>query len=137
MSQFTHPGVSVTHQLRAHWILALSALFALLATTAVVLVLAIDGGTSETSAAAEQPQAALRSDGGPDESAVAASVGEQTSAGHSESAIAASIGSAVRERPTGGPDESSVASSLAQAPAQPQAQPRPDEAGIAASISGR
>src|SRR5215217_4223617 len=120
MSHITHPLTSAGSQLRAHWILALSALFALLATTAVVLVLAIDGGTSETSAAAEQPQAALRSDGGPD-----------------ESAVAASVGSAVRERPTGGPDESSVASSLAQAPAQPQAQPRPDEAGIAASISGR
>jgi hypothetical protein len=78
MSQLTHPGASVTDQLRAHWILALSALVALFATAAVVLVLAIDGGSADTSTAAEQSQAALRSDGGPDESAVAASVGSQS-----------------------------------------------------------
>src|SRR5215218_734649 len=114
MSQFTHPGVSVANQVRAHWILALSALLALLATTAVALVLAIDGGSLDTNTAADQPQPALRTDGGPDESAVAASVGSQTSAGPSESAIAASIGGADHKRTTGGPDESNVAASLAK-----------------------
>jgi len=137
MSQVTHPAVSITQQLRTHWILALSALFALLATAAVLLVLAIDSGSSGTPAVAEQPQPALRSDGGPDESAVAASLGSRTSAGPSESSIAAAIGGTVAERPTGGPEESNVASSVAQAQAGPLAQPRPDEAGIAATISGR
>jgi hypothetical protein len=133
MSQLTHPGISVRQQLRSHWILALSALLALLATAAIVLVLAIDGGSSETSTAIEQPQPALRADGGPDESAVAASVGSRASAGPSESSVAATIGGPVAERHTGGPNESVVASSLAPAPEQP----RPDEARTAASISGR
>ena len=133
MSQVTHPALSARSQLRAHWLAALSALLALLATAAVVLVLAIDGGSSQTSAAVEQSQPALRADGGPDESAVAASVGSRTSAGPSESSVAAAIGGSVAPRPTGGPDESIVASSLAQAPEQP----RPDEAAIATTISGR
>src|SRR5215218_3163077 len=129
MSHITHPLTSAGSQLRAHWIVALSALFALLATTAVVLVLAIDGGSSTTSSVADQARPALRTDGGPDESAVAASVGEQTSAGPSESAIAASIGAAVAERPTGGPNEANVASSLAKPQLQlGQTHGGPDEA---------
>jgi hypothetical protein len=155
MSQLTHP-VSVRHQLRAHWILTLSALLAVLATAAVVLVLAIDGGSSETTTAAEQTQPAVRSDGGPDESAVAVSVGSRVSPGPSESTIAAAVAGSVPARPTGGywesadprssyqpapadgtsgPDESTIAASVAQ-PQAPE-QPRPDEAGIAATISGR
>jgi hypothetical protein len=51
MSQLTPAGVSATQQLRTHWILALSALLALLATAALVLVLAIDRGSSQTSTA--------------------------------------------------------------------------------------
>jgi hypothetical protein len=137
MSHITHPLTSARSQLRAHWIVALSALLALLATTAVVLVLAIDGGSSTTSSVADQPQPALRTDGGPDESAVAATVGSQPSAGPSESAIAASIGLASQTR-TGGPDEANVASSLAQAQADlGQTHGGPDEAVIASSISGR
>jgi hypothetical protein len=54
MSQLTPAGVSVTQQLRTHWILALSALLALLATAALVLVLAIDRGSSQTSTAVQQ-----------------------------------------------------------------------------------
>jgi hypothetical protein len=155
MSQLTQP-ISVREQLRAHWVLALSALLALAATAAVVLVLAIEGGSSETTSAAQQSQPAVRSDGGPDESAVALSVGSRVSPGPSESTIAATVSGSVPARPTGGywesadprssyqpapaegtggPDESSIAASVAQ-PQAPQ-QPRPDEAGIAATISGR
>jgi hypothetical protein len=150
MSQLTHP-ISVRDQLRTHWILALSGLLTLLATAAVVLVLAIEGGSSDISTVAEQPQPALRSDGGPDESAVAASVGSRLGPAPSESTIAAAVArstggywdsadprSSYQPTPAegaGGPDESSIAASVAQAQA-PQ-QPRPDEAGIAASISGR
>ena len=148
MSQLTHP-ISVRDQLGSHWVLALSALLALLATAAVVLVLAIDGGSSDTSTVAEQLQPALRSDGGPDESTVAASVGSRISPAPSESTSAAAVArptggywesadprSSYQPAPAegaGGPDESSIATSVAQAPEQP----RPDEAGIAASISGR
>ena len=151
MSQLTHP-ISVRDQVRAHWILALSALLALAATAAVVLVLAIEGGSSDTSTVAERSQPAVRSDGGPDESAIAQSVGSRVSPAPSESSIAAAVGGSVPSgywdsadprssyqpasaEGTGGPDESNVASSVAQA--QAQAQPRPDEAAIAASISGR
>jgi hypothetical protein len=112
MSQLTQP-ISVREQLRAHWVLALSVLLALAATVAVVLVLAIEGGSSETTTAAQQTQPAVRSDGGPNESAVAASIGSRISP----------------------PSESTIAASVAQQQAPDQ--PRPDEAGIAATISGR
>jgi hypothetical protein len=151
MSQLTQP-ISVREQLRAHWVLALSALLALAATVAVVLVLAIEGGSSDTSTVAQRSQPAVRADGGPDESAIAASVGSRMSPAPSESTIAAAVAGSVpsgywesrdprssyqpapAER-TGGPDESSIAASVAQ-PQAPE-QPRPDEAGIAATISGR
>lgn len=98
MSQLTPAGVSTTQQLRTHWILALSALLALLATAALVLVLAIDRDSSQTSTAVQQSQPALRADGGPDESAVAASVGSRTSAGPSESSVAAAIGNSTAQQ---------------------------------------
>lgn len=113
MSQVTPNAASVAHPLRAHRIAVLSALFALLAVTAVVLVLAIND-ESATERVAQSPQPALRVDSGPEESAVAASIGSQPSAGPSESRVASAIG----------------------APTAPE-QPRPDEAGIAAAISGR
>src|SRR4051812_47545946 len=113
MSQVTHPTFSTRSQLRAHKVAALSALIALLATAAIVLVLAIDGGSSGpgTSAAA-RPQPALRADGGPDESAVAATVGSQAapSAGPDEAAVAATVGS--QAAPSAGPDESAVAAAV-------------------------
>ena len=46
MSQVTSPTLSTRSQLRVHWVAALSALLALLATAAVVLVLAIDSGST-------------------------------------------------------------------------------------------
>jgi hypothetical protein len=75
-----------------------------------VLVLVIDNGASTTSGSVTKPQAALRSDGGPDESAVAASVGSRPSAGPDESSIAASIGGP-RMHPSG-PDESAIAAAI-------------------------
>ena len=74
MSHVGHPTLSTRSQLRAHWIVALSALVALIAATAVVLVLMIDDGASTASSRTAAPQAAVRSDGGPNESAVASSI---------------------------------------------------------------
>jgi hypothetical protein len=149
MSQLTHP-ISVRGQLRTHWVLVLSVLLALAATAAVVR--AIDGDSTTTSTAVQQSQPAVRSDGGPDESATAVSVGSRTSPAPSESSIAAAVGRSATSgywesadprssyepapaKGAGGPDESSIAASVAQ-PQAPE-QPRPDEAGIAATISGR
>ena len=93
MSQVVSPAAALKSQARHHWAIALSALMALLATTAVVVVLAIDGGSSESVAQNAQP--ALRADGGPEESAVAASVGNAQPDGSrayvSESRVAAAI----------------------------------------------
>lgn len=113
MSELTPSAASVAHPLRAHRIAVLSAILALLAVAAVVLVLAIDDESASQSVS-QSPQPALRADSGPEESAVAASIGSQPSAGPSESRVAAAV-------------------SAATAPQQP----RPDEAGIAAAISGR
>ena len=104
MSQVTHPTTSITAQIRSHSVVALSALLALFATTAVVLVLAVDDGSPiRSSSAAVQAGPAMRLDGGPEESAVAASVGSRPSASPSETRIAASIGAGTT-RPAGGPE---------------------------------
>ena len=117
MSHVGHPTLSTRSQLRDHWIVALSALVALVAATAVVLVLMIDGGGTTVSDSVAKPQAAVRSDGGPNESAVAASIAN---------------------RPSQSPEEAAVAAAIAQGagPYQP-ASPGPDEAATAAAISGR
>ena len=87
-------------QLAAHRRIALSALLALLATAAVVLVLTIDGESTPTSASAtHSDHPALRADGGPEESATAASVGGPSSAGPDESTTAAAIGSTAGSSP--------------------------------------
>jgi len=135
MSQLTHP-ISVTDQVRTNWALALSALLALAATAAVVLVLAIDGGSSDTSTVAQQSQPAVRSDGGPDESAVALSVGSRMSPAPSESTIAAAVGGSFPARPTDGYWESADPRSSYQ-PAPAEGTGGPDESSIAATISGR
>ena len=131
MSQLTQP-ISVRQQLRAHWVLALSALLALAATIAVVLVLAIEGGSSETTTAGQQSQPAVRSDGGPNESAVAASVGSRPSPAPSESAIAAAVAGSV---PSGYWESADPRSSYEPTPTE--ATGGPDEAHVAATISGR
>ena len=133
MSQATQHTVSLQDQVRAHWIVASSALMALLAAIAVALVLAIDGGSSGTTASVTEQQPALRSDGGLEESAVAASVGARASAGVEESRVAASIGTST-SRPTGGLDESRLGHSALMGPAPEPA--RPDENRVAATIAG-
>ena len=65
MSQLTHPSAPLGAYVRAHRLLALAALLALVATTAVVLLLAI-GDNPSTSSTADQPRAAERADGGPE-----------------------------------------------------------------------
>ena len=117
MSHVGHPTLSTRSQLRAHWIAALSALVALVAASAVVLVLMIDDGASTASSRTTTPQAAVRSDGGPNEGAVASSI---------------------VPRANQSPDEAARAALVAQGagPYQP-ASPGPDEAATAASIAGR
>ena len=114
MSQAPQTSIPLTNQIRDHWIVALSALLALLATVAVVLVLAIDGGSGDATAPVTQSSnPAARSDGGPDESAVAAAVGPRTSSGPDESKIAASIGSASEPAPAAPrPDQIKVSPSI-------------------------
>ena len=92
MSQVTHPTVSLPTQARSRKAVVLAGVLALLATAAVViaLVLANDDG-SKASVAPANAQPALRSDGGPNESAVAAAIGSQPTAGPDESSIASSI----------------------------------------------
>jgi hypothetical protein len=93
MSQVVSHTATLRDQARHHWAIALAGLLALLATTAVVLVLAIDGGSSESVAQKAGP--ALRTDGGPEETGVAASVGNAQPDGSrayvSESRVAAAI----------------------------------------------
>jgi hypothetical protein len=93
MSQVTQPSTTLRAHVaprRAVWI---GAVLALAALAAVVLVLALGAGESSHPAAASgvQSQAALRTDGGPEESGVAAAIGARRAAGPDESRIAASI----------------------------------------------
>ena len=134
MSQVTQPTVSLQDQVRGHWIVAISALLALLAATAVALVLAIDGGSSGTQASVAEQQPALRSDGGLEESTVAASLAARPSVGPDESKIAVSIGTPTA-RPAGGLERSQLghAALMGQAPTPA----RPDESRVAAAIAGR
>jgi hypothetical protein len=112
MSQVAHPTTSLGSQLRAHWIVGLSALLALLATAVVVLVLAIDGGSSDTGSVAQKSQPALRTDGGPDESAVAGVVGAPAFSAYPSPTAAEAAAAAANRAPAGRPDESSIAASI-------------------------
>ena len=98
---------------RARSSLALGAIAALLAAVSLALATGLADDPPATGGAAVQ-QSVVRADGGPDESAVAAAIGQRSSAG---------------------PDETRVAASIAHDSAQSAA--RPDEARIAAAISGR
>lgn len=114
MSQVTQPGISITSPARSHRGAVLAGLVALAATAAVVLALALVGnsdGTAGSVRSASSSQPSVRSDGGPEESGVAASVGSRPSAVPDESSIASSIAAGSTHR-TGGPDESVVASSV-------------------------
>ena len=71
MSQLTHPKPQLVGQIRSHKLIAVSALLALLATTALVLVLAIGDSTSTTTSAVDRPAPTVRADNGPEETAAA------------------------------------------------------------------
>jgi hypothetical protein len=89
-------------------------LLALAAAVAIVAVLVLAGNDSpatQRTAGATQALPSLRSDGGPEESHVAVSVGSRPAAGPDESRIAAAI--AGSEQPSSAPDESDIAASIA------------------------
>jgi hypothetical protein len=114
-----HPAVVLRSQYRQLRALLAVAMVAVVGLAAAVVILALDNDTGTRVAPATQVSApssagAIRSDGGPEESAVAASLGPQaTAAGPDESNVAAAIGSGDnRSTTTGGPDESTVAGAI-------------------------
>jgi hypothetical protein len=114
-----HPAVvlrSRYQQLRA---LLAVAMIALVGLTVAVVVLALDDDPDTSAGLAAQvsspnPAGAARTDGGPEESAVAATLGTRAATvGPDESTIASAIGSASNgATQTGGPDESVVAGAV-------------------------
>lgn len=117
MSQVSHPTIPIRTQLRttvrAHQVAWAAALLALLATVAVALVVAIDGGTSSTNAVpGRHAGVAVRSYGGPNEAAVAAAVGSRPSTGPSESNVAAAVGGGTSAPSSDGPNEAATASAI-------------------------
>jgi hypothetical protein len=109
MSQVTQPSTAPHAHVgprRAVWI---GAMLALAALGAVVLV---GESSHHAGAAAVQPQAVLRTDGGPEESGVAAAVGARPAAGPDESRIASAISGGSRPAASG-PDESRIAAAIA------------------------
>src|SRR4051812_29327747 len=107
MSHVAHPTLSTRDQIRAHRIAVLSALVALVAATAVVLVLMIDDGGSTATSGTVAPQAAVRADGGPNESAVAASIAPRLNLSPDEAAAAlVGQGAGPYQPASPGPDES-------------------------------
>lgn len=114
MSQLTHSRLPIPSQLvstRAAW---MAALLALVASAAIVLVIALGDGAEKAAPASVQSQPSLRADAGPEESGVAAAVGSRPAPAPSESAIAASIGTATPQGASS-PDESRVAAAITAA----------------------
>lgn len=114
MSQVTQPSISLTTRVRSPrrtaWLAALLALVVVVA--AVVLILALDGESSDNGArAGVQAQSALRPDGGPEETTVAAAVGSRPAPIPDESRIAAAVGAST-PKVSSGPDESRVAAAI-------------------------
>jgi hypothetical protein len=116
MSHVAQPKIQATGQLRKHRLVALAALLALVATIGVVLVLAIADNRS-TSSVADLPQQITRTDGGPEESSVAAAIGSQPTVTR--------------------PDETRIAAAIGPAREPAPAPVRPDETTVASTISGR
>lgn len=116
MSHLSYPNAPLSERIRAHRLLTLATLLALLATAAIVLAIAIDQNPSTTSTV-DRHQAAIRADGGPEETGVAAAIAEQ--------AIVAA------------PDESEIASAIGSGRESAPSARRPDESAVAAAISGR
>jgi len=118
MSHTTHPHIPLSQTVRDHRRLAIAALAALMATTAVVLVLVIGNDSSEPVSTPAQVSSQSGPQVRPDESRVAAAVGTQPS-----------------NPMTARPDESRVASAIATESSAP-ALTRPDESNVASAISG-
>jgi len=113
----------------------LGALLALAAGAAIVLTLALGNDSSQNATPVSvQAKPSLRSDGGPEESSVAAVVGSRPAVSPDEAQIAASIAGTTPDASTG-PDESRIAAAVGGT--SPQSPSAPDESQIAASISGR
>lgn len=114
MSQTSHFPARISSPLRvrrAPVLLGVLGLAAAAAVVAVVLLFTLGGSDFNAPPSVVSHQPAVRSDGGPSETAVAASIRSRPSAGPSESAIAATVG-APAPRPTTGPDESRIAAAV-------------------------
>ena len=114
MSQTNHSPARISSPLRvgrAPVLFGVLGLAAAAAVVAVVLLFTLGGSDFNAPPSVVSHQPAVRSDGGPSESAVAASVGSRLSAGPSESAIAATVG-APAPRPIASPDESRIAAAV-------------------------
>jgi hypothetical protein len=116
-----HPAVVLRSRYRQLRALLAVAMIAVVGLTLAVVILALDNDTgtrvgSATQVSAPSSAGAIRSDGGPEESAVAANLGSQpTTASPDESNIAAAIGSGDDgSTTTGGPDESTVAGAISR-----------------------
>ena len=125
MSQVSQATIPITTQVqRPRRVLWLGALVALAAIATVVLVLALQGDSPNAAGTADvKAQPSARADGGPEESAIATSIGRPTpevSTRPDESRIAAAVGGSSSPSPSSSPSYS-----------------RPDESRIAAAISGR
>lgn len=113
MSQVTPFPESFPIRGRSGRAVLLAGLLALAVAAVLVLILALDNGsTSSQENAGAPPQPSLRSDGGPEESGVAAAVGTLPSTGPNESAIASSIAGGSTQ-PSSIPDESTISASVA------------------------
>jgi hypothetical protein len=141
MSQVTHPRISVPALARPQRSLWIAALLALAAGAVVVLIIALDNGSSGRVAQLNLGPRPVTAVGphqlvGPNEGrfpASARAVSPQVSSAPNESAIAASLGS-VSPQVAGTPDESHVAASLGVTAHDVSG--APNESHIAASVGG-
>jgi hypothetical protein len=118
MSNISH-RTPLTTQIGEHRRIALAGLLALLATIAVVLVLAIGDDSTSSSDATSLPAGSpvARADGGPEETGVAAAIAPKP-------AVTA-------------PDESNVAAAVGAGRDSQSGPSRPDESVVANAISGQ
>jgi hypothetical protein len=111
-----HPAVVLRSRYRQLRALLAVAMIAVVGLTAAVVILAIDGRESVLAppqVSTAGPVAATRSDGGPEESSLAATLGPKpATTGPNESRTAAAIGGDSGSTATGGPDESVVANAI-------------------------
>jgi hypothetical protein len=114
-----HPAVVLRSHYRQLRALLAIAMIAVVGLSAAVVILATNDDRATGASVASrvdapaQPASAQRTDGGPEESNLAAAVGSKPSAlGPSESKIAATIGSGHEPSVPDRPDESSVAAAI-------------------------